>query len=258
MSRIPITAGNWKMHKTTEEASAFAEALLSDLPVRAGGAMEIIICPPFTSLGSLQQKVYGTPVKLGAQNMHGENWGAFTGEISPAMLVDVGCTYVILGHSERRHIFGEKSADIGRKVAAALAHDLRPILCVGETIEEREAKRTESVIKGQLAAGIAGVTEDKAETLVIAYEPVWAIGTGRAAAPADARQVIEFIRRELAGAWNVKTSERCRILYGGSVKGENVFEFVQDKDIDGTLVGGASLDAGQFLAIVEETLKAYR
>jgi triosephosphate isomerase len=254
MARTLIAAGNWKMHKTSQEASAYAEAFLG----RVGDfrQVEIIICPPFTALPFLSEKLAASPVKLGAQNMHWEAKGAFTGEIAPAMLKEFRCEYVILGHSERRHIFRETSQEVGKKVQAALDWDIRPILCVGETLEERENGRTEAVVEEQLLRGIETVALDKATHLVIAYEPVWAIGTGKAATPQDAEEVIDFIREKLGQQFNQEIAQSIRILYGGSVTPENVFEFVVRPQIDGTLVGGASLDPVKFWNIVEATYKA--
>ncbi len=253
--RVPITAGNWKMYKTVGEASAFAEALLNDSASLA--EVELIVCPPFTSLPALSKIFEGTPVVLGAQNMHWETEGAYTGEISARMLKEVGCGYVILGHSERRHIFRETSEEVGKKVETAFGNDLIPILCVGETIEEREQGNTESVVHEQLAKGIEGVDSNNAVKLVIAYEPVWAIGTGKAATPNDASDVIAFIRNLYADRFGKPVSESVRILYGGSVKTNNVYEFVKDESIDGTLVGGASLDPASFLQIAGETRRVY-
>ncbi|WP_369017409.1 triose-phosphate isomerase [Thermatribacter velox] len=251
--RIPIAAGNWKMNKTVAEASAYAEALLQELDTPG---VEVIICPPFTSLYALSQKFAGSSVKLGAQNMHWELKGAFTGEISGSMLLELGCEYVILGHSERRHIFRETAEEVGKKVETALKLGLRPILCVGETLEERERGETEAILAYQLEKGIEGITTfPNVESIVIAYEPVWAIGTGKAATPQDAQEAIAFVRGKLSEQFGSEKAQQIRILYGGSVSPENVGQFVNQEDIDGTLVGGASLDAGKFLDIIKETAR---
>lgn len=251
--RVPIAAGNWKMNKTVKEASAFAEAFPGDASF---GEVEVIICPPFTALVALASAWQQTPVKLGAQNMHWELKGAFTGEISPLMLSELGCEYVILGHSERRHIFGEKSEAIGKKVHTAFCQNLKPILCVGETIEERESGKTKETIKEQLLLGVELLESEQTKNLVIAYEPVWAIGTGKAATPEDALEVITFIREELKNKFGEEASELIRILYGGSVSPDNIYDFVNHPQIDGTLVGGASLDPTKFGKIVVQTEKA--
>ncbi len=254
MVRTLIAAGNWKMYKTVQEASAYAEAFLS----RVGNFQEVemIICPPFTALPALSQSLSHSPVKLGAQNMHWEVKGAFTGEIAPSMLKELRCQYVILGHSERRHIFRETSEEVGKKVQSAFAWDLCPILCVGETLEERENGATNQIVEEQLLKGIESLPPEKAHTLVIAYEPVWAIGTGKAATPHDAEEVIAFIRQKLGEKLGQEMVEKIRILYGGSVTPENVFDFVVRPSIDGTLVGGASLDPEKFWKIVQETYRA--
>jgi triosephosphate isomerase len=255
MNRTLIAAGNWKMHKTIEEASAYAEAFLARM--REFQGLEVVICPPFTALPVLRDCFSQTLVQLGAQNVHWEVQGAFTGEISARMLQELGCRYVIVGHSERRHIFRETSEEVGRKVKTLCSFHLSPILCVGETLSEREAGKTREVVQEQLLQGVAHLTPEEAQSLVIAYEPVWAIGTGRASTPQDAEEVIRFIREELASRFGQGVASGIRILYGGSVTPENVFDFVVQENIDGTLVGGASLDPGKFLKIVEETERAF-
>lgn len=255
MSRRLIAAGNWKMHKTVGEASAYAEAFLPRMRMYRG--VEVVICPPFTALSALSEAFRGTQVQLGAQNVHWEPQGAFTGEVSVRMLQEFGCRYVIVGHSERRHIFRETSEEVGLKAKTLCVFGISPILCVGETLDEREAGKTYDVVREQLEKGVARLTPEEARTLVIAYEPVWAIGTGRAATPGDAEDVIRFIREELARMFHPGVAEAVRILYGGSVTPENVFSFVVERNIDGTLVGGASLDPSKFLAIVEETERAF-
>lgn len=246
--RKPIIAGNWKMHKTVAEAQALVQdivRLTADV-----GEVEVVVCPPFTALYPVQTVLSGTHVRLAAQNVHWEKQGAFTGEISPVMLRDVGCDYCIIGHSERRQYFAETNETVNKKVKAALAHGLIPIMCVGETLAEREAGATEAVVGEQVREGLAGLTADQAAAMVIAYEPVWAIGTGRTASPQDANAVCAFIRaivREMFGA----AADRVRIQYGGSVKPENSAELMAQSDIDGALVGGASLDAASFSGIVK-------
>jgi len=256
MPRIPIAAGNWKMNKTSQEASAYAEAFLPQIK-DFKKEVEIIICPPFTALPTLVSYFRNSPVKLGAQNMHWEEKGAFTGEVSAPMIKEWGCQYVILGHSERRHIFRETSEEVGKKVKKALEWGINPILCVGETLEEREKGETEKVVEEQLLLGLVDVPNTKASSVVIAYEPVWAIGTGKAATSEDALKVISFIRGKLSSRFDVEISNNIRILYGGSVSPENVLDFLREDEIDGTLVGGASLDPLKMIKIVEETLRAY-
>ncbi|HXF82522.1 MAG TPA: triose-phosphate isomerase [bacterium] len=245
--RRPLIAGNWKMHKTVGEAVDLVRALAPAVP--AGGA-EVAVCPPFTALAAVARALEGSPIRLGAQDMHWEAQGAYTGEISPLMLADVGCTYVIVGHSERRQHFGETDEIVARKVRAAFAHGLVPILCVGERLEERDAGQTDRIVRRQTEAGVAGVEPAHAERLVIAYEPVWAIGTGRAATGAEASRVCGLIRAALAGRFGAGAASRVRLLYGGSVTPDNAAEFVRQDEIDGALVGGASLDPQKFLAII--------
>ncbi|MEO2083721.1 MAG: triose-phosphate isomerase [Desulfurobacteriaceae bacterium] len=242
-----LIAGNWKMNKTVPEALELAR----ELKRRLGGISDrdILICPPFTALYAVGKELEGTNVKLGGQNMHFEEQGAFTGEISPVMLRDVGCSYVILGHSERRHIFGETDDLINKKVLSAVKHDLIPILCVGELLEEREAGRTKEVVKNQVLEGLKGLTPS--DEFVIAYEPVWAIGTGKTATPEQAEEVHSFIRELLSDLFGREKAELTRILYGGSVKPENAGELLKMENVDGALVGGASLKADSFEKIVK-------
>ena len=244
--RRPYVAGNWKMHKTAAETREFLGALLER--VREAGP-ELVVCPPFTSLPAAVEICAGTPVRVAAQNMHGEDSGAYTGEVSAAMLTGLGVDAVILGHSERRQLFGETDEALAAKVPAALAAGLEPILCVGETEEERDGGRTESVLVRQIEADLAGVDPGRLPDVVIAYEPIWAIGTGRTATPEQAQEAIAFIRGLLAGRG--EGADRTRIVYGGSVKPENAGELMAEPDIDGALVGGASLDPGDFAAIAE-------
>jgi triosephosphate isomerase len=243
--RTPYLAANWKMHKTVAEAAAFIDALL---PQIAATQSDVVICPPFTALSAVVERRYGTAVKVAAQNMHEADSGAFTGEVSASMLVELDVEAVVLGHSERRQFFGETDEALARKVPAALAADLEPILCVGESEEARDAGQTEAVLGRQLQADLAEVEGGKLGQVVIAYEPIWAIGTGRTATAEQAQEACAFIRdtlRELGGA------DAVRILYGGSVKPGNAAELLSQPDIDGALVGGASLDPADFAAIVK-------
>ena len=244
--RTPYIAANWKMHKTVAEAVAFVDALL---PRIAATQHDVVVCPPFTALGAVVERRYGTAVKVAAQNMHEEDSGAFTGEISAPMLVELDVDAVVLGHSERRGLFGETDEALARKVPAALAAGLEPILCVGESEEARDAGQTEAVLERQLQADLAGVGSTDLAAVVIAYEPIWAIGTGRTATPEQAEEAIAFIRdvvRRRGGA-----AEELRILYGGSVKPDNAAELLGREEIDGALVGGAGLEPDSFAEIVE-------
>jgi triosephosphate isomerase len=243
-----IVAGNWKMHKTGEEAVQLAFELIPQLAdVRS---VDIVLCPPFTALEALGGVLRGSGLFLGAQNMHAEPKGAFTGEIAAPMLLPLGVTHVILGHSERRQFFGETDELVNRKVRTALGHGLIPIVCVGETLEQYEAGRTEAVVGTQLEGALEGIALKAPDRLVVAYEPVWAIGTGRNATPEQAQQVHAFVRARLTGFFGVDVAGKVRIQYGGSVKPDNAADLMKQPDIDGALVGGASLDAGQFAAIV--------
>jgi triosephosphate isomerase (TIM) len=248
MARKPVIAGNWKMYKTGSEVADTIRALRRE--VDGYEAAEVIVCPPFTSLASAAAALEGSTIGLGAQNAHWETEGAFTGEVSPEMLLDCGCAYVILGHSERRQVFGETDGMIARKVAHVARTPLIPILCVGETLEEREAGDVQEVVLGQLERGFGELTEDAASRIIVAYEPVWAIGTGRTATPEIAEEVHSMIRGWLRETYSSELSEGLRILYGGSVKPANIAELMAQPDIDGALVGGASLDAGSFAGIV--------
>jgi triosephosphate isomerase len=247
--RAPIIAANWKMHKTLSEAAQFVKEFLSLVAEVEG--VEMLICPPFTALGAVGWALADArgKVKLGAQNMHPASHGAFTGEVSGQMLKDLGCTYVIVGHSERRSLFGESDNFVGEKVRAAFACGLTPILCVGETLEEREAGQTDAVNRRQLLAAVEGLTAEQAAQLVIAYEPVWAIGTGRNCNPVDAQATIAAIRAVIAERFGAGAAQAVRIQYGGSVKPANIAEYMAQPDIDGALVGGASLEPASFAAI---------
>ena len=251
--RRPILAGNWKMNMTIAEATDFVRTIRRGL--NEIKTVDRVICPPFTALAALKELLSATEIGLGAQNMHWEEAGAYTGEISPAMLKEL-CQYVILGHSERRAFFGETDEGINRKLKAALAHGLLPIVCVGETESEYDAGSTEQVVGGQVRGCLAGLTTAQVAGLVIAYEPVWAIGTGRAATPAGAGSVIGLtIRGTIAGLYDEATAQAVRVQYGGSVKPSNVAEFMAHPDIDGALVGGASLkpDFVDLVRIAAET-----
>lgn len=247
--RTPIIAGNWKMYKTPQEAEDLVRAIL---PQVAGVLdREIVLCPPFPALVTVVAACRGSRVAVGAQNLHWEPEGAFTGEVSGPMLAAAGCRYVIVGHSERRQYFGEDDAVVNRKLKAALAAGLRPILCVGETLAQRELGVTEAVCEVQLKAALDGLSAAQLAGLVVAYEPVWAIGTGRTAGAADAQDVIAFLRQLLAARYGDEFANSVPFLYGGSVKPENIRELMAQPDIDGALVGGASLDAHSFAAIVK-------
>ena len=245
-------AGNWKMYTNGATATQLAAAVAKG--VGAEGRVAVAVCPPFPYLGKVAEVVKGSPVALGAQNLYPEKEGAFTGEVSPMMLVDVGCRYVILGHSERRHKLGEDDAFINRKVHAALSAGLDAILCVGETLEEREANRTEQILDTQLTGSLAGLKTELFTKIVIAYEPVWAIGTGRNATPEQAQQAHVFIRGKIGQMFGEKVAAGLPIQYGGSVKPENAASLLGQTDVDGALVGGASLNADQFLAIIRAGL----
>jgi triosephosphate isomerase len=245
--RRPILAANWKMHKTVGEALAFMDDFLPRVS-DADGA-EVVIAPPFTAIDRVGQALAQSPVKLAAQNVSPEEQGAFTGEIAAGMLLDLGCAYTIVGHSERRALYGETSELVARKARALLQHGLRPIVCVGETLEEREAGRTLEVIGDQLTESLAEIPSERCEEVVVAYEPVWAIGTGRTATPELAQEAHAFIRERLVKPFG-DGAQRVRIQYGGSVKPENIFDLMAQADIDGALVGGASLDAESFARIV--------
>ena len=253
--RKPLIAGNWKMNTTLEEAKSLVRAILNELDGTDG--VETVLCPPFISLAAVKDLLTGTSIELGAQNMYFEEKGAYTGEISPIMLTDL-CDYVIIGHSERRQHFFETDDMVNKKAKKALASRLKPIVCVGESLEENEAGKTEQIITNQVKTGLAGTSPTN--ELVIAYEPIWAIGTGRAATGKQANATISLIRNIIANIWNKQTAEIVRILYGGSVTGNNIAEFIAELNIDGALVGGASLKSNEFVSIVKQTadLKSIR
>lgn len=245
--RRPLIAGNWKMNLDRSSAADLASAVARRAAEVDG--VDLVLCPPNVYLETVAGQLPGSSVALGAQNMYHEADGAFTGETSAAMLLDVGCRYVILGHSERRHILGETDEEINRKTHAALAAGLRPIVCVGELLSEREAGRTADVIREQFDGSLSGVGDDQFAQITIAYEPVWAIGTGRVASPAEAGEVHDDLRKLMADRYNADVAGQVRVLYGGSVKPDNAGELLALENIDGALVGGASLKADSFLGI---------
>ena len=250
-ARRKVIAGNWKMNKTLAEASALVrelKGLVAGLPAER---VELAVAPPFVALQAVARELEGSAVKLAGQNCHWEPSGAYTGEVSAAMLRDVGCTYVILGHSERRQYFGETDETVNKRARAVVGAKLTPILCVGETLAEREADRTLEVVERQVAGALRGFTAAEVADFVLAYEPVWAIGTGRTATSAQAQAVHRAIREQLGRLYDRDTAERVRIQYGGSVKADNAAELLGQPDVDGALVGGASLKAGDFAAIAK-------
>lgn len=250
--RTPFIAGNWKMHKTIAEAVQLTREIreaVSDIE-----RVEVAVCPPFTALAAVEGAIANSKIGLGAQNMHWAEEGAYTGEISPLMLEGL-CDYVILGHSERRQYFGETDEGVNKKIKVALKHRLKPIVCVGENLAQNEAGKTESFVGGQVRAAFAGLSAEDALKIVVAYEPIWAIGTGKSAEPADANRIIgDSIRAVLADLYDDETAQQIRIQYGGSVKPHNVEAFMAEPEIDGALVGGASLKADSFVALVKGAL----
>jgi triosephosphate isomerase len=247
MMRKKIVAGNWKMNKTVAEACQLVEGLIPGLDPLT--TIDRVVCPPFTALTAVAELLEGSPIGLGAQNMHWEASGAFTGEISPLMLAEI-CEYVILGHSERRQYFGETDQTVNKRVKSALAYGLKPIVCIGETLEENQAGHTAEVISRQVRGGLADLTPDEGAKLVVAYEPVWAIGTGLAATPDEANTIHrDVVRVALTGMFGEEVAQDIRIQYGGSVKPDNAQAFFAQSDIDGALVGGASLKVADFIAI---------
>jgi triosephosphate isomerase len=250
--RTPMIAGNWKMNMTVSESLGFITALSHEL--KAVGSTDVVIAPPYTALYSTGVALAETEFHLSAQNMHWEESGAFTGEISAEFLKDVGCEYVIIGHSERRQYFGETDEAVNKKIQAAMRHDLVPIFCVGERLDEREAGKTWEVIERQLTGGLSNVGLTDQPAMVVAYEPVWAIGTGKTATPAQAQEIHSMIRDHISESFNATVAENMRILYGGSVKPSNSRELFSQNDIDGGLVGGASLNPEHFAAIVRSAM----
>lgn len=248
MTRLPFIAGNWKMNTRKDAAVQLARAVVAG--AGDGDKVEVAICPPAVYLAAISDVVAGTAVSLGAQNLYAAADGAYTGEVNAGMLTDVGCRYVILGHSERRQLMGETDALVAKKMEAALAGNLIPIVCVGETLEERESNKTEAVVETQVRGSLAGLDDVRASTIVLAYEPVWAIGTGLTATPAQAEAVHAMIRKLLGEMFSPEIAAQIRIQYGGSVKPSNAAELMSQENIDGALVGGASLQAADFLAII--------
>ncbi|GAU77686.1 triose-phosphate isomerase [Fusibacter sp. 3D3] len=245
--RKPIIAGNWKMHKSIKEGIAFVETIKSEV---ANTDVEVLLCAPYTLLQSMVETAKGTNVKIGAQNMHFEDKGAFTGEITADMLLEIGVSHVIIGHSERRQYYGETDQTVNLKTKKALAKGLVPIVCCGETLEQREAGDTKTVCKTQIVNAFEGIDAKDVPTVVVAYEPIWAIGTGKTASSQDANDVIAYIREVLKDLYTDVVSEEVRIQYGGSVKPSNVEEIMNESDIDGALVGGASLLEADFVQLV--------
>ncbi|MED3690206.1 triose-phosphate isomerase [Peribacillus butanolivorans] len=247
--RKPIIAGNWKMNKTLSEATAFLEEVSNLIPKQ--DLIDSVVCAPALFLDQLVRAAKGTDVKIGAQNMHFEESGAFTGEISPIALADLGVSYVILGHSERREMFNETDEAVNKKAHAAFANQLTPIICCGETLEQREAGETNDFVGSQIEKGLAGLSDDQLKQAVIAYEPIWAIGTGKSSSAQDANEVCAHIRSVVADKFSNEAAAAIRIQYGGSVKPENIKEYMSQPDIDGALVGGASLKTDSFLQLLE-------
>ena len=254
MSRKVIIAGNWKMNKTAAEGRALVEALKPLVADVCPSKADIVVCPPFTTIAAVVEAVRGSNIKVGAQNVHWAESGAFTGEISAAMLKELGIDYVIIGHSERRQYFGETDATVNSRVKAALAAGLLPIICVGELLEEREGGRTEQVLSAQLEGGLAGLTGEDMRKIVIAYEPVWAIATGKTATPEMAELTHNFIRCTLNDMFGKEIGEGVRIQYGGSMKAENAGALVAQPNIDGGLIGGAALKAESFAALIHNAI----
>ena len=248
MARIPLMAGNWKMNKTVEEAVDLVKQLKDAISGVKG--VEVAVAPPFTALYAVSKELKDSTIHLAAQNMFWEEKGAFTGEVSPLMLKEMGCAYVIIGHSERRQFFGETDETVNRRMKMVIAHGMKPIFCIGETLKEREENRTFSVVERQIEGGLKDIKENEVKNMVIAYEPVWAIGTGKTATPQQAEEVHRFIRQKLGKLTSRGGAEAMRIQYGGSVTPENIKGLMDQGDIDGALVGGASLKSDSFSRIV--------
>ncbi|NIO49000.1 MAG: triose-phosphate isomerase [Candidatus Aminicenantes bacterium] len=252
----PFIAGNWKMHKTIPEAVEMVKTLKEAGPELTDA--ELVIIPPYTMLSEVKKVIEGSSVQLGAQNLFWEEKGAFTGEISPPMLKDAGCQYVTIGHSERRQYFGETNETVNKKVKAALAHELTPIMCIGESLEEREKGKTIEKVETQINSGLEGLGKEEMRRIVIAYEPIWAIGTGITATPSQAEEVHSFIREKVAEKYGNEIASYAIILYGGSVKPDNTYSLLKENNINGALVGGASLEADSFIQITKEAIRAYK
>ena len=246
--RKPVIAGNWKLYKTNQEAADLVARLIPD--VKKNFAVEIVVAPVFTALTTVKAVISGSNIMLSGQDCFWEEEGAFTGEVSPKLLVDAGCSHVIIGHSERRQFFGETDETVNKKIMAALKAGLTVLFCIGETLGEREAGKTFEVLKKQVTGGLAGISKEQLKSVIIAYEPVWAIGTGKTASDEQAQEAHAFIRTLVTGLYNKAAGDKIRILYGGSVKPENIKGLMTQPDIDGALVGGASLKAESFSAIV--------
>lgn len=253
MLRVPIIAANWKMNKNVKEAENYAAEFPVDVELYK--KVEVVIMPPYTALQAVGEALRGTGIKLGAQNMHYADSGAYTGEISPLMLKELGCSYVILGHSERRHIFQETDELINKKVKAALNYGISPLLCVGETLEERESGKTREVNMRQLLGSLKDVEAADVARIVIGYEPVWAIGTGVNASGDDAEETIAYIREIISGEWGKTVGQTVRIQYGGSVKPDNIKKYLSQENIDGALVGGAGLEVDSFYGILRSVFE---
>ena len=255
MARKLMIAGNWKMNKTANEGKALVEELKNAVADICPCKVDIIVCPPFTTLTSVLEAAKGSNIKVGAQNIHWAESGAFTGEISGAMLKELGVEYVIIGHSERRQYFGEPDETVNKRLKAALANDLKPIVCIGEMLEERESGKTNDVLATQLAGGLADISAADMEKIVIAYEPVWAIGTGKTATPEVAEETHKYIRSFLTDKYGKEVADKIVIQYGGSMNDGNAEALVSQADIDGGLIGGASLVAAKFTALINNALK---
>jgi len=252
----PFIAGNWKMHKTIPEAVEMVRALKEASPELTEA--EVVVIPPYTMLSEVKKVIEGSIVLLGAQNIFWEEKGAFTGEVSPPMLKDAGCKYATIGHSERRQYFGETNETVNKKVKAALAHELTPIMCIGESLEERKKGKIMDKVETQINSGLEGLGKEEMRCIVIAYEPIWAIGTGLTATPSQAEEVHSFIREKLAEKYGNEIASYAIILYGGSVKPANTYSLLKENNINGALVGGASLEADSFIQITKEAIKAYK
>ena len=255
-NKKPFIAGNWKMFKTIPEALELVRELneaSSELT-----EAEIVVIPPFTALNDIKNTLHGSSIQIGAQNLFWEEKGAYTGEISAPMLKDAGCKYVVIGHSERRQYFGETNETVNKKIKASLAHELLPIMCIGESLEEREKGKTINKIETQIIEGLEGLEKEEISQIIIAYEPIWAIGTGLTATPNQAEDVHRFIRNKLAENYGNETGSCAIILYGGSVKPANSYSLLLEEDINGALVGGASLNSESFIEIIKEAIKAYK
>ncbi len=250
--RRPIIAGNWKMNKTVQESIDVAVGLKRKFYTFAEA--DIVICPPFTALSKVNDEILDSSIMLGAQDIYWEEKGAFTGEIAPGMLKDAGCRYVIVGHSERRHVLGETDEDVNKKLKAVLKHGMVPIMCIGEKLEERDNGMTLEVLEKQLTRGLRDIVKDDMVRIIIAYEPVWAIGTGRTATPQQAQEAHKFIREFIERTYDNEVSSKIRIQYGGSVKPENITQLMAQEDVDGALVGGASLDVNSFTEMVQKAV----